>query len=211
MKLATGLPLIALALAACGPNYRYVYDGEAAFERCYALDYDESASAPTRQQCWTAWLQSYAFSAGADRVEYARSHAAPQTASQPAGQAPVAPPAMASLTPAPPAAMQAASLPPPPPPPRATAAPDAFSTPAATQSAADSAWRREQISVGGNPVAAPPPTAAPSAPTAEPPGATCSNDCHSTWHTCGTRCVGNDAACVARCDDSYRECMRGCF
>ncbi len=42
MKLATALPVLSLALAACGPNYRYVYDGEAAFERCYALDYDEN-------------------------------------------------------------------------------------------------------------------------------------------------------------------------
>ena len=32
------------ALAACGPNYRYAYEGEGAFERCYALDYDNAAA-----------------------------------------------------------------------------------------------------------------------------------------------------------------------
>lgn len=205
MKLATALPVLSLALAACGPNYRYVYDGEAAFERCYALDYDENASAPTRQQCWSAWLQSYAFGAAADRVEYARTHASPQPAQQPSQLSPPQPqaPAVALSAPQP---SRVAALPLPPPPP-----PDAFSTPAATQTAAATAWRREQISVGGNPIAAPPPTEAPATPETEPPGASCGNDCHSVWHTCGTRCTGNDAACVARCDDAYRECMRGCF
>ncbi len=203
MKLETALPVLTLTLAACGPNYRYVYDGEAAFERCYALDYDEAASGPTRQQCWSAWLQSYAFGAAADRVEYARTHASPQ-APQPS-LSPTTPPAAPAMALSPPQPRPAA-LPPPPPPP-----PDAFSTPAATQSAAATAWRREQISVGGNPIAAPPPTEAPTAPENEPPGTSCANDCHSTWHTCGTRCTGNDAACVARCDDAYRECMRGCF
>lgn len=198
MKHATKLPLLALALAACGPNYRYVYDGEAAFERCYALDYDDAATAPTRQQCWSAWLQSYSFGAGADRIDYARAHAngqAPQ---------PVAPPAPRAMAPLPPAATVPAMEPFAPP------AGPLTSTPAMTQEAA-SAWRREQISVGGNAVAAPPPTAAPAAPESEPPGASCATECHGTWHTCGTRCTGNDAACVARCDDGYRECMRGCF
>jgi hypothetical protein len=199
MKLVKGLLVAALSLAACGPNYRYVYDGEAAFERCYALDYDENAGAPTRQQCWSAWLQSYAFGAGADRVEYARAHATPQAAPLSAP-----PPAPMAMRPAPPTNPQRPVLP-------IAPAPDAFSTPAVTQSAAATAWRREQISVGGNPIAAPPPTEAPATPENEPPGASCANDCHTTWHTCGTRCTGNDAACVARCDDTYRDCMRGCF
>ncbi len=194
MSFATRLPLLALALAACGPNYRYVYDGEAAFERCYALDFDDNAAAPTRQQCWSAWLQSYSFGAGADRVEYARAHAAGQV-TPPAPSAPVAP--LSPLSP-----------------PRDAAQADAHATPGASPGAppgASSAWQREQISVGGNPVAAPPPTAQPASPESEPPGAACGNDCHATWHSCGTRCTGNDAACVARCDDGYRECMRGCF
>jgi hypothetical protein len=199
MKHASRLPVLALALAACGPNYRYVYDGEAAFERCYALDYDEGSTAPTRQQCWSAWLQSYSFGAGADRVDYARAHVNGQP-QQPAVQTPQA--AMAPLATAP-SAPTMEPLPPPP-------AGPPTSAPAMTQQAA-SAWRREQISVGGNPVAAPPPTATPTAPESEPPGASCATECHATWHACGTRCTGNDAACIARCDDGYRECMRGCF
>jgi hypothetical protein len=58
---------LVFALAACGPNYRYAYEGEGAFERCYALDYDNAAAPETRQQCWAAWLQSYSFGAGVDR------------------------------------------------------------------------------------------------------------------------------------------------
>lgn len=196
MKHATKLPLLALALVACGPNYRYVYDGEAAFERCYALDYDEAATAPTRQQCWSAWLQSYSFGAVGDRVDYARAHASGMSQQQ-LPQAPQAP----AASPPPGAMMEPLASPEAPPP---------TTAPAMTQQAA-TAWRREQISVGGNPVAAPPPTEAPAAPETEPPGASCASECHATWHTCGTRCTGNDAACVARCDDGYRECMRGCF
>lgn len=186
---------LAFVLAACGPNYRYAYEGEGAFERCYALDYDNGAAPETRQQCWAAWLQSYSFGAGVDRVEYARGRVGQQPgAAQPAMlPGPVAPtlsarPDVASLSP---------TAPPP-------------STAAAGAGAAD-AWQRSQLSAGGTVVGAPPPTAPPATPEAEPPGHACGTTCHDAWHTCGGACAAGQAACVARCDDTYRECMRGCF
>ncbi len=204
---------LALTLAACGPNFRYVYDGEAAYERCYALDFDENASAQTRQQCWAAWLQSYSFGAGPDRVEYARAHAQPQ----PANTAPTFPASTASSPPAtlPPSTAPAApdvnartaSLPAMTP---VTVAPDDNGR-LTTMTPAASAWQRDQISVGGNPVGAPPPTTPQMAAETEPPGASCGHDCHDTWHACGGQCASGQAACVARCDDGYRACMRGCF
>ncbi|MDB4932278.1 MAG: hypothetical protein JWM10_4762, partial [Myxococcaceae bacterium] len=60
------------ALAGCGPNYRYVYDGESAFERCYGLDYDSTVGDPARASCWSTWLQSYSYGANPDRVDFAR-------------------------------------------------------------------------------------------------------------------------------------------
>lgn len=203
MNARWSLSALGFALAACGPNYRYVYDGEAAFERCYALDYDQDATPSTRQQCWAAWLQSYSYGAGLDRVEYARMRSTPQgaAAASPDGaaaSAPGAPPAPPPASARPSAPEIDARMPPP-------------SVRSAPLDGGADPWGRAQISGGGNPVGAPPPTAAPAAPEAEPPGAACSTDCHEAWHGCGRRCAGNDAACVARCDDAYRECMRGCF
>ena len=187
---------LVFALAACGPNYRYAYEGEGAFERCYALDYDNSAAPETRQQCWAAWLQSYSFGANVDRVEYARGRVAQPTNAQ--GPAAVMPgpvaPTFAQRSE--PAALSATAPPP--------------NTAPANVGAAD-AWQRAQVSAGGTAVGAPSPTAPAGAPEAEPPGHACGTTCHDTWHTCGAGCAGGQATCVARCDDAYRDCMRGCF
>jgi len=187
--------VLALTLAACGPNYRYAYEGEGAFERCYALDYDNGAAPETRQQCWSAWLQSYSFGAGVDRVEYARSRVAQQPGVNPTTvmPGPVAPTLGPASTPREDVAMNPRALPP------------------ATAPANADAWQRAQVSAGGTAVGAPSPTAAPQAPEAEPPGAACGTACHETWHTCGTACAAGATTCVARCDDAYRDCMRGCF
>jgi hypothetical protein len=192
--------LSVIVLAACGPNYRFAYEGEGAFERCYALDYDAAAPPEARQQCWSAWLQSYSFGAGVDRVEYARSRAAQGGGAL--GQAPV--PVGAVASPAPPAAP--ASLAPPPPPLSPTAPPPATRAPVEAD-----AWQRAQVSAGGNAVGAPEPTRQPAAPEAEPPGHACGRSCHDTWHACGGACAAGQTVCVARCDDAYRDCMRGCF
>jgi len=187
--------LLVLPIAACGANYRYAYEGEGAFERCYALDYDNGAAPETRQQCWSAWLQSYSFGAGVDRVEYARGRVAQQPGTNPTAvmPGPVAPTLGARN--------DVASMNPMAPPP---------ATAPASANPAD-AWQRAQVSAGGTAIGAPSPTAAPAAPEAEPPGASCATGCHDTWHTCGTACAAGAATCVARCDDGYRDCMRGCF
>jgi hypothetical protein len=64
------------ALVGCGPNYRYVYDGESAFERCYGLDYDSAVIDTARVSCWSSWLQSYSYGANPDRVDFARNRLA---------------------------------------------------------------------------------------------------------------------------------------
>jgi hypothetical protein len=190
------------AVVSCGPNYRYVYDGDSAFERCYGLDYDQSAEPQVRQQCWATWLQSYSFGAGADRVEYARNRAngTPTSPSQPMAT-PVSNDSTPFQTSAPQTSVQQPAM-------EAHTAPANVAVP---QGQVAAAWQRQQISEGGNPIAAPPPTAVQTVSHNDAPGAACGNDCHHTWNTCGTACPGSAAACVARCDDGYRECMRGCF
>lgn len=200
------IPWSLVAVAACGPNYRYVYDGESSFERCYALDYESSATPDARTQCWNTWLQTYSYGASADRIDYARQRLTAQ-GSAPTNQVapPSALPAATGQAVQPQTAMSA-------PPPRATSdTPSATMTLPTTPPPATNPWPG-RISNGGNPVSAPPPTTPDSASTlGEPPGAHCGGDCRATWNTCGAACTGNDASCVARCDESYRDCMRGCF
>jgi hypothetical protein len=188
---------LVFALTACGPNYRYAYEGEGAFERCYALDYDGSTPPEVRQRCWAAWLQSYAYGASVDRVEYARSRMA--LAPNPPGPAVPSSPPAASPTPLqndPPTLSPAA------PPPSTVPTPNLAG-----------AWQRAQLSAGGTAVAAPPPTApAPaSTPAPEPPGHACATTCREQWQRCGDTCPVGQTVCVARCDDTYRDCMRGCY
>jgi hypothetical protein len=46
----------------------------------------------------------------------------------------------------------------------------------------------------------------------EMPGERCASPCRAAWQQCFDRCnAGQDRACVANCDDTYRDCMRGCY
>ncbi|MBK6532153.1 MAG: hypothetical protein IPF99_21895 [Deltaproteobacteria bacterium] len=103
------------ALVGCGPNYRYVYDGESAFERCYGLDYDTAVADAARSSCWSAWLQSYSYGANPDRVDFARNRlAALGTGDRRDAAAPSSGANTASLNPsAVPGAATPASAPPP--------------------------------------------------------------------------------------------------
>lgn len=207
------------ALAGCGPNYRYVYDGESAFERCYGLDYDTAVADGARSSCWSSWLQSYSYGANPDRVDFARNRlaaigdverraaAVPSSGAQVAATRP-----FATTAPLAPAAVPSAAIAPAP----STAAPlavDVDRVASLAQSPAERAaanrWNG-RISTGGNPVNAPPPTR-PDDTGAEPPGARCGGDCRATWSTATAQCPRQDAACIARSDESYRDCMRGCF
>ena len=197
------------ALAGCGPNYRYVYDGESAFERCYGLDYDTTVADTARSSCWSAWLQSYSYGANPDRVDFARNRLAAIGTGErrnPAGQASGANastlnPSASSGGPGPTSAPTAAL----------TVDVDRPATrPAASAETAGASPWSGRMSTGGNPVNAPPPTHQDST-GAEPPGATCAHDCRAAWSTASGRCPRQDAACVARSDEGYRDCMRGCF
>jgi hypothetical protein len=44
----------------------------------------------------------------------------------------------------------------------------------------------------------------------ELPGESCARPCRGGWQRCFDAC-GQDRACVAACDDTFRECMRGCY
>ncbi|MEZ4407235.1 MAG: hypothetical protein R3A52_12250 [Polyangiales bacterium] len=205
MRPALRLSLAALlAAVGCGPNYRYVYDGEGAFERCYALDFDVDIAPAARSECWANWLQAYAYGSTSDRVEYARGRLASISRQTDSGA--VATPPAAPHAPTAPADEPVVNRAAP-----AILTPDAGDAPLRSNvmvSTFDAVLpratrRRRRWS--------PPATALAQGAIGEPPGARCGDDCRTQWSGCGERCTARDAACVAQCDERYRECMRGCF
>ena len=67
----TLLGISASALMACGPSFHAVYEGEARFEHCYALDDTPRSTPQERASCWQAWVQRYAGRETRDRAQYA--------------------------------------------------------------------------------------------------------------------------------------------
>lgn len=68
--LLTGLACVAFA-PACGPSFTALYEGDARFEHCYALDDSGQESMQKRADCWRDWMDHYTFGQTRDRVQYA--------------------------------------------------------------------------------------------------------------------------------------------
>lgn len=231
---SSALAILALLLpmpqaTGCGPNLRTVYDGEVEFERCVGIDRDEAAPVGERMACWSNWQQFYAASQSPDRVQYARNRinalssqgglssggqqSAPYGAPGPSGpnvQASAPRGDAPSSTPSAPTASGA--------PARSPGGMVEVNGVIAVNSGRDGssgAIGSTQGSAAGQAPApaSPPPSPSTSAaprPVPAPPGASCSGSCREQWNGCSAPCNG-EAACIARCDDSYRECMRGCY
>jgi hypothetical protein len=63
--------LALLATTACGASIQAVYEGDARFEHCMALDARADVRPTIRAACWNEWLEFYTFGQTRDRVEYA--------------------------------------------------------------------------------------------------------------------------------------------
>jgi hypothetical protein len=59
------------ALIACGPSFQALYEGDARFEHCYALEEDGVASMQKKADCWRDWTDHYTYGQTRDRVQYA--------------------------------------------------------------------------------------------------------------------------------------------
>ncbi len=67
----TALALVAGALAACGPSFQVVYEGDARFEHCYAIDDTPTVPMQEKSDCWTQWMTNYTYGQTRNRVDYA--------------------------------------------------------------------------------------------------------------------------------------------
>jgi hypothetical protein len=63
--------IIACAIVGCGPSFQALYEGDARFEHCYALEEDGVISLQKKADCWRDWTDHYTFGQTRDRVQYA--------------------------------------------------------------------------------------------------------------------------------------------
>ncbi|MEO8878732.1 MAG: hypothetical protein ABI461_24290 [Polyangiaceae bacterium] len=71
-RVAPCLLLAATAIAVgCGPSFQALYEGDARFEHCYALEEDGIVSIQKRADCWRDWTDHYTYAQTRDRVQYA--------------------------------------------------------------------------------------------------------------------------------------------
>jgi hypothetical protein len=185
-----------LALACglgCGPSFHAIYEGNARFEHCYALEEDSKTGMNERADCWRDWSEHYTYGQTRDRIQYAISRyvALAQAPNIPTDEAlmmaaPGMTPRLTTITaPAPTSATE--------PPPKVLDPQDA-SPPQMRPS-------EQNVLVVADAGPAPVPPAASAAP-ASLPGASCTDACEQTFQGC-------DGG--ATCARSYRTCMRGCF
>lgn len=200
-----GFVLLAGGLVAglgCGPSFQAIYEGDARFEHCYALDDDPNAGMRSKSECWHDWTQHYTYGQTRDRVEYA-------TMRYRALSSPVAPTDEAMMSAAPGEGSRSTSI-------TAPAPTSAFAPPPKTMQDLDSG--------ASSPVVAPPasiPAAdytppgdrrdtSPSAP-ASPPQSGCIDGCATAWQQCSATCAARKARTCVSCDKAYGACMKRCF
>lgn len=194
------------ALDGCGPSYQALYEGDAKFERCYALDENPARSLGEKATCWREWQERHTFGQTRDRVEYAsaryraltRMHEAPTDEAM-MQAAPGETPGNHNVRVAPIPTSAFA------PPPRLLSDDGGVPPVQNTRVLGDPTLPVIAPATGpASPAPPAPPAAAPGSPgSSGPPGSECGNRCAEAWRSC----KDNPDAC----DKGYRKCMRVCF
>ena len=189
----------ALLFAGCGPSFQSIYEGDARFEHCYALDDDPNVAMQRKSDCWKVWTQHFTYGSTRDRVEYAKMRY------RALSRVPVAPTDEAMMG----AALgeqRGGTI-------SAPAPTNAFAPPPKTQQDDDggvaAAPSASPSNLANVPTAAGPPAASASASNvATPPKNDCVDGCGTTWQQCKGGC--NAKTCDA-CDRTYGRCVKACF
>jgi hypothetical protein len=191
---ASGVGLV--AVAACGPSFQVVYEGDARFEHCYALDETQSVSLQEKSDCWTQWLRSHTYGQTRNRIDYAAMRA------KALRDAPVTPTDEAVMSAAPGGGVGR---------PVGQDEPvttNAFATPPKTMGEVEAAREAGAPEKAGSE----PPAAMSRAVTSPAPETTpaeaCTDRCRAAWQRCRPKCKAG--ACRV-CDDTYGRCMKRCF
>ncbi len=193
MNLLRAAALLAL-VSACGPSFQAVYEGNARFEHCYALEENQEAPMPSKGECWRDWSEHYTYGQTRDRIQYAIArYVALTSAAMPTDEAMMAaaPGVVARQTsinaPAPTNAFA--------PPPKVLDE-DAGAGPPLRPSEKnrtigdlDAGSTKENV-------------------TTPLPGADCETKCSGEYRTCQR---GADGGLAPKCEKAFKGCMRTCF
>ena len=193
LSLVSSAVVTGVCAAGCGPSFQAIYEGDAHFEHCYALDDTPSTPMQEKGACWRDWTLHYTYGQTRDRVDYAvaRHRALSRVNGAPTDEAMMqAAPGEGSegrpnATPAPTSAFA--------PPPKTMAGMDAGGG-----NASPVAPLKDAPSPGGSSAPTEPP----------PPGAECSDECTRTWRTCSGGCT---AGGCDKCQKTFKACMKACF
>lgn len=196
---------------ACGPSFQAIYEGNARFEHCYALEENAQTAMHEKADCWRDWSEHYTFGQTRDRIHYATARyvALSQSQNLPTDEAmmmgaPGVTPRQTTIT--------------------APAPTNAFAPPPKVLYEGDAAPSRA-------PRASEVPTVVTGADGGSAnlgplalPGADCGETCGRKLRDCTEGCTGDaggafhgdggpakpNPAC-ATCEKTYRTCMRGCY
>lgn len=195
MRLALVL-LVGGAPLGCGPSFQALYEGDARFEHCYALDANAQAAMSKKAECWKHYDAQYAWSQPVDRVRFARAR------TQALSVATQMPTDEALMMAAPGARPDEGRI-------TAPAPTSAYAPPPKVLPVKVEQLPRREVAAPHTPeivdagvVAGPVPVPA--------PGAVCQGACEAQWRSCGGAC-GNSARACEKCTRSYRSCMQQCF
>jgi hypothetical protein len=190
-KLLTPFAIVAV-VGACGPSFQTIYENDARFEHCYALDDSATASLDQKSRCWKDWKEHHTYGQTRDRVEYAQSRSvALSSADVPTDEA------MMHAAPGEVGEHQQLTAPTP---------TNAFAPPEAM--AADDGGVRASPPPTITAFVAPPPPpvvdAGASTTQVRPRAAVCTDDCTRSFQECK---ASRDAGA---CDDGYDRCVVNC-
>src|SRR5438132_1270050 len=73
MRKLFALPAVLIVFGACGPSFQTIYENDARFEHCYAIDDSATSTLDQKARCWKDWKEHHTFGQTRDRVEYAQS------------------------------------------------------------------------------------------------------------------------------------------
>ncbi|AKV00029.1 hypothetical protein AKJ09_06692 [Labilithrix luteola] len=202
VTLAAGL---VATLGACGPSFQAIYEGNARFEHCYALEENPQVLMHDKAECWRDWSEHYTYGQTRDRVQYAIARYVALS------QAPNVPTDEAMMMAAPGVTPRLTTI-------TAPAPTNAFAPPPKTLG--------EMLPDAGSPmrpnetptiVYGSPHNFDPDASTTPLPSGRCTDQCGDEYRACGRQCVKSDAGVRAvgtpctSCETTYNACMRACF
>jgi hypothetical protein len=191
---------VCLALSACAPSYNVVYEGDARFEHCYALDDSPYATMEQKSACWRDWTEHHTLGQTRDKIEYAQARwrAIERAPEMPTDEAMMAAaPGVGArdsnqLT----APLPTSAFAPPPRTDTDGALPQTRTTTTVQSKTTTTVVETKTV----QPKLVPLPRA---------PGSECVEACTQAWDVCHTECSGNKEKCDV-CEDRHETCLLSC-